>query len=266
MRGFLRETDQFFAEYMPPVTKWFFYINVLVFMLSFLMLQVLQLGPVFDRLFVLTPAQAVLQGHLWQFVAYMVTQYDFWHLFLNMIVLFFFGGLVERHIGGRPYFWLLMASGVLAGVAHTILAFATGNPGIGLVGFSGAGFAILTAAVIYFPHARVLFMLVIPMPMRVFAVIIGVFMSMSILADFQQHGLMGGGVSHTAHLVGIAVGIVLVKFPVFLYMLEGFRIPFLMRPQPKAIRGGRGRVGMGHPGRHSDPDDRYDDPHWRLDQ
>ncbi len=266
MNGFFKDTDQFFSQFMPPVARTFFYMNIVVFMLAFLLAEVMPLAGLFDRLFVLTPAQAVLQGNIWQFFTYMITQAEFWHLFANMIVLFFFGGLVERHMGGRPFFWLVLASGFLAGVAHTILAFATGNAQVGLIGFSGAGFAILTAAVIYFPHARVLLMFMIPMPMRVFAVIIGVLMGMTILADLQTHGLMGGGISHTAHLVGIAVGIILVKYPVFLYLLEDLRIPFLMRRRPKAIRGGGGRVGMGHPGRHSDPDDRYDDPHWRLDQ
>lgn len=265
MSGFLKETNDFFTEYMPTITRRFFYANVIVFLLAFLFAGVLGMEGAFFRVFMLTPEQAVLQGHVWQFFTYMLTQLDFWHLFGNMIVLFFFGGLVERHIGDRRFLWLILASGLLAGVAHTILAFATGSAQVGLIGFSGASYAILTAAVIYFPNARVLFMLVIPMPLRVLAVVIGILMGMAILSDLQRFGLMGGGVSHIAHLTGIITGIVLVKYPVLLYLLEDLRIPFLMRRRPQRVHG-TGRTGMGHPGRHSDLDDRYNDPHWRLDQ
>lgn len=273
MRQFLRETDQFFADFMPKVTRRFFYTIIGVFVLSALLYMVFGATTVHpvtgeinrslaDRLLVLVPVQAVLQGHLWQFVTYMFTHAGLGHLFVNILVLFFFGGLVEQQMGGRRFFWFVIAAGVAAGMAHTAMAFATGNQQTGLVGFSGAVFAILTAAVIWFPRMRVLVMFLFPVPLRVLAAIFGFFMVLSIIEDVRRYGPMGGRVSELAHVTGILMAILMVKVPRVLDFFEDLRIPFLMRPRPKRVR----RVSMGHPGRHTDPDDLYDDPHWKLDQ
>src|SRR5690606_2269161 len=113
------------------------------------------------------------------------------------------------------------------------------------------------AAVIWFPHTRVYVWFLLPVPLRLLALIFGIFMALSIFSG----GLSAGGVSQIAHLSGIAAGILLIKFPRTLNFLDDVQIPGTRR-RPKRVK----RVSMGHPGRHTDPDDRYDDPHWRLDQ
>jgi membrane associated rhomboid family serine protease len=273
MKQFLRETDQFFAEHMPPVTRKLFYINVLVFVGAMVLRMFGPVGTaIIDRALVLTPYQAVLQGHVWQFVTYMFMHGSFMHLFWNMLALFFFSRLVEQQMGGRRYLWFLLLAGIAGGIAHTALAFIVqatdASPGraapiaTGLVGFSGAIFAILTAAVIWFPRMRVLVMFMFPVPLRVMAVIWGLIMMASMIEGIRLYGPMGGPVSELAHAVGVIVGIILVKNPSLLDFFEDARIPFLMRPRPRRVS----RVSMGHPGRHTDPDDRYNDPHWKLDQ
>ena len=245
---------------MPRVTRRIFYLLVGLFLASTV---IASLSPAaFDRLFILTPYQAVMQFNIWQFVTNVFAHASLGHLFGNALALFFFGGLIEQQLGGRRYLWFLILAGVAGGIAHTAVAFATGLSQIGLLGFSGSVFAILTAAVIWFPKMRVLVMFLFPVPLRVLAAIFGFFLIISIWEDIRMGSPLGSGSSGLAHLAGVLMGVLMVKVPGFLDFFEDMRIPILMRRRPKRVR----RVSMGHPGRHTDPDDLYDDPHWKLDQ
>lgn len=257
MKEFLRETNDFFAGYMAPVTRKIFYANVLVFLFMFLVFLLAGnsfLTSLVDRIFILRPSQAVFQGHIWQFFTYMFAHGDAFHLLMNMLVLFFFGSLVENQLGSQRFFWFVILSGFAGAVAHTVYFLIAGAPQMGLLGFSGATFAILMAAAIWFPRTKVLFMFLIPVPLRLLVAIIGFFTFVGLL------GASGNGVSHLAHAAGFLMGFFFVKLPFTLNFFARLRFPWQRR---------RARVvplSMGHPGRHSDPDDRYDDPHWRLDQ
>jgi membrane associated rhomboid family serine protease len=266
MAGVLRDIDNFFSEHMPEVTRRLFYLCIAIYLVDFILRVVLSGAPgvlsLVDRVLVLTPRQAVLQGHLWQFLTYMFTHGSFGHLLGNMIGLFFFGGLIEREMGSRRYLWMMLVAGLMGGLMHTTLAFGLGRTGVGLVGFSGAVFALLTAAAMWFPHMRVLVMFVIPVPMRVLAIVFGVIMALGILEELRFGGLMGGSVSHMAHFGGVLAAVLLIRAPRVLDWLEDLYIPGITRRRPRRVR----RISMGHPGRHSDPDDLYNDPHWYLDQ
>lgn len=262
MTPFLKETDEFFSRFMAPITKRLFYINALAFIVINILFAI---SPALtQRVFFLTPNQAVFQGNLWQFVTYMFAHLDFFHFFSNMLALFFFGSLIEKHMAGRRYLRFLLTAGLLAGMVHTVLALVMGKGMVGLVGFSAAVFAIITATVMYFPKMRVNLYFVFPVPMRVVAAFFGVLLAMEMINDVVQYGLFSGRVSHVAHLTGILTAIVLIKVPFIMDWIEDLYIPLLQR-RPRMIRG-KNRMNMGHPGRHSDPDDRYNDPHWYLDQ
>jgi membrane associated rhomboid family serine protease len=266
MTGFLRETNEFFSRFMAPVTKRVFYVLAFSFIACFILAVLSRSVPaaafLLDHLYLLTPAQAVLQANVWQFVTYIFAHYDPFHLLMNVLVLFFFGSLVENRMGGRRYLWLMLLSGAAGGVLHTIAGFALGRPDVSLLGFSGAAYAILTAAVMYFPRMTVNLYFLFPVPMRVMAVFFGIMLGFSIMSDMLAGGVFGGSVSHIAHLAGIFSAIVLIKVPGILDCFEDFRLPG-QRRRPRKVSG---RLGMGHPGRHTDPDDRYNDPHWYLDQ
>ena len=263
MKSFLRETDQFFAEHMPSTTRSVFYVLVAIYLCMAIIGLALP-ADLLGRLFVLTPAQAIGQGHVWQFVTYMFSHGSLMHLFSNVLILFFFGGLVEQQMGSHRYLCFLLAAGILGGMAHTAVAYALGASRVGLIGFSAAGFAIITAAVMWFPRMRVLVMFLFPVPLRVLAAVFGILLLTVIVDDVRRDGLLGGGVSHLAHIVGILVAVFLIRNPRLLDRLEDLYIPFLMRRRPRMVS--RRRTSMGHPGRHSDPDDLYNDPHWKLDQ
>lgn len=265
MNTFLRETNDFFSQYMPPVTRRFFYVISVCF-LVFLTMTVLGSGGIIgnlaDRIFVLRPMEAVGQFHIWQFATYMFAHAGFLHFFLNILVLFFFGRLIEDYLGERRFFWFIMLSGITGGVLHTILCYTFNTPQIGLLGFSGAIYGLMTAAVLLYPRMTVYFFF-FPVPMQVLGAIFGFMLVIFLLGDLKNGFRGGDGVSHVAHAGGVLAAFLLLKFPGILRFFSRLELPrFLRRRSRRKAR----VIGMGHPGRHSDPDDRYNDPHWYLDQ
>lgn len=270
MNKFLRETDDFFRQYMPDVTRRIFYVLAIAFLALYALnalggrIPLVQL--LVDRVFILTPYQAVLQGHLWQFVTYMFTHFDFLHLFFNALIFFFFGSMVENYIGSRRFFWFVMLAGVFAAVLHTALAFifdATGpseNISRGLLGFSAVVYALTVATMVYFPRSTVYVFFFLPMPMAVLGAFILVLLGIDTLASIGAGTTGRGGIGDIAHAGGAIMGFLMVRYPIILNAACEIRLPGRRR------RKGARVISLGHPGRHSDPDDLYDDPHWKLDQ
>lgn len=259
MRNFLRETDDFFRGHMPDVTRRFFY-GVALGLILFTVLMAFA-PTVAYRLMILSPDMAIGQFHLWQFFTYAFAHEGIIHFLFNVIGLFFFGSMVENRLGSARMFWFYTLTIIAAGAAHVIAAMALGNPTVGLIGISGAVYAVIVAAAMYYPRMTVLFFF-FPVQMRVLALFFGVLAFVSAVADLRVMRV-GGGVSNLAHAAGFAMGFLLVKFPGLLAWADRVRWP---RGGGRRRRRGPQPISMGHPGRHSDPDDRYNDPHWRLDQ
>ena len=267
MKTFFREIDQFFAEYMPQVTRRMFFACCVIFLVMTLLYVIGLAAPIVvhlrDRIFVLRPSQAVYQFHLWQFFTCIFAHFNFFHLFFNMIGLAVFGPMVENALGSTRFAWLAILSGLAGAFAHTVITIIFGYPSLGLLGFSGALYGILTFAIILFPRAEIIFWF-IPMQLRILGFFFGILLMLSLIGDIQMMRQGRGdisGVSYLAHAAGVLAGILLYKFPAILRRLEKVNLfPFTSKKQ-KGVR-----LSMGHPGRHTDPDDRYNDPHWRLDQ
>lgn len=265
MRQLLRQLDQFLGDYVPPATRKMMYILVAAFVAMNLLLAAAggaAWGGWVRRAFVLRPDQFLLQGNLWQAFTYMLGHSGAMHLLGNLIGLGIFGGMVEERLGVRRYWWFAMIAGVTAALVHVAVAFVLGRSEVGLMGFSAAVLAMLVAAAMWFPRQQIMVMLMFPIPLGILALLYGAFLMLSMVEDIRTFNLMGNKVSTLAHLVGFLMGIIMVKNPGILDRLEFVHIPFLTKKRRKPAR----VLSMGHPGRHSDPDDRYNDPHWFLDQ
>src|SRR3989344_8033842 len=95
----------------------------------------------------------ILQGkYLWTFLTSMFMHGGFFHLAVNMFVLFSLGSFCEQIIGRKRFFWFYILSGLFAGIVFVLLAGYFGNtelgarifgsPDIAGVGARGAKFAI----------------------------------------------------------------------------------------------------------------------------
>jgi len=156
-----------------------------------------------------------IRGCIWQLVTYMFLHAGFWHIFGNMLVLFFFASEVERVMGRRRFLGFYFASGVTAGVC----AMFTWH--LPTIGASGACLGVLIAFALYFPDARViLFPLFIPIKVKYLAMFWVGITVLSLLAGGQSQ------TSHWGHFGGIAYALFYVK--AWPYLRVGFprlRVP-----------------------------------------
>ncbi len=116
------------------------------------------------------------------------------HLFLNMLMLFFFGPLLERRIGSGKFLGIYLGSGILAGLVQ-VLVF----PGA-VIGASGALMGVMGMLTVLMPDIKVILYFV---PLKLVYVTI-LFTILDLYPVLQGSS---DGVAHIAHLTGLAAGL-----------------------------------------------------------
>lgn len=145
----------------------------------------------------------VLHGRVWELFTYMlVHSMSPFHVLMNMLTLYFFGGEVESAWGTKRFAWFYVICGVGAGLCALLF-----DPRSSVVGASGAVFGVMVAFAMLFPDAVIYFFGMIPMRAPHLVLL---FMAIE-MAMLMQPG-SGGGVSSWAHLGGAGVGYLYVKF------------------------------------------------------
>jgi membrane associated rhomboid family serine protease len=156
----------------------------------------------------------------WGMITYMFVHADFMHLFVNMLVLFFFGPPLESRWGRNEFLRFYLVAG-LGGVALSFLLAPTG-----LVGASAACFGLMLAFAMNWPDSPIYVWGIFPIKAKWLVTFLGV------MALFGALGASGGGVAHLAHLGGLAAG--------FLYLKADWRssaaLDRLRRAAPKSPR------------------------------
>lgn len=146
-------------------------------------------------------APADLLRHPWSPVTYMFVHAGFWHLFFNMVGVFFFGPPLERAWGSDFFIRYYVVAG-LGGALFSLLLLPL--PAIGaqqvVVGASGALFGLLLAFALRWPEAPIYIWGVLPVKAKWFVGFFG------LVALWGTLGGGGGGVAHWAHLGGLATG------------------------------------------------------------
>lgn len=177
--------------------------------------------------------------YVWTWFTSIFAHGGFFHIVANSIVIYFFGQLVERYIGSRNFAILFLASGAAAGLGQIGIPILmgevepvriVGNTIVGtppVVGASGAGLAIMGVLTVLNPNLTVM-LLFPPVPLPLW-IITFFYAAMS---AFGMLGGMGGGIAHTAHLVGLAIGLAYGRY----LQKQGIRPP------------GRMQIGGGGPG------------------
>jgi membrane associated rhomboid family serine protease len=158
----------------------------------------------FIRHFSLTPAMVLPGLEIWQPFTWMWlhSPTDYFHIILNGLFLWMFGGALEQSWGAKAFLRFYLICGVGSGfiVLLSGLIFA---PDTHVLGASGAIYGLVVAWAIAFPDRMIYLFGIFPLKGKHFVLIpIGF-----AILDFLTRSR---GVSHAAHLGGMAIGALLV--------------------------------------------------------
>ncbi|AKB73911.1 intramembrane serine protease GlpG [Methanosarcina lacustris Z-7289] len=156
----------------------------------------------------------------WTLVTYIFLHNGVWHLFFNMLVLYFFGTALEQRVGNKQFLGVFFTAGVLSAIGYTFLSQPIFNISPGpMIGASGAIYGVFAALTVLEPNIRV-YVYFIPMRLKNALLLFAVF-------DFFMVN-SSDMIAHTAHLSGLFVG---------LYM--GFRMKKIHEKYMKSRYAGR---------------------------
>ena len=99
------------------------------------------------------------------------------------------------------------------------------------------------------------------MQMRMLVFLLAILWGLNVLKPVTTSGLAMGLAPVVPEITAIILTFLLARYGAVLDFLAGIGRGGRHRKSAKVVR-----MNMGHPGRHTDPDDLYDDPHWKLDQ
>lgn len=189
--------------YMPPMIKNLLIINVVVFMLTFILFGG-NSNNFLTVYFALWPLDSGLFMP-WQLVTYMFMHGGFMHILFNMFGLWMFGVELENYWGSKRFLTYYMVTGIGAGVLHLGVQMLEGS-GAPTVGASGSVYGILLAFGMMFPNRIIFVSLLIPMPAKYFVLIYG---GIELFSGLTR---ANSGIAHFAHLGGMIFGYIMIKY------------------------------------------------------
>ena len=189
------------GEGTTPAVKQLLIVNTAAFVVAMLMAAFGAGVPV--RWLMLTPYAVTHQFALWQPATYLFLHGGFFHILFNMLTLWMFGCDLERQWGTRRFYNYYFLTGIGAGLCVVLV---NHNSLVATLGASGAIYGILLAYGILYPERRILFFMIFPIPAKYFVMILGAIAFLSALSQ------PGDTVSHVAHLGGLVIGFVYLRF------------------------------------------------------
>ena len=173
-------------------------INVAVFIVMYLL-------PV-EKFFLLTfgivPKFVWSRGFIWQPLTYLFIHGGFWHILMNMFVLWMFGMEIENYWGKKEFYKYYFITGIGSGLITLLFSL---NSTIPVVGASGAIYGILVAFALMFPNRYLYLYFLIPIKAKYFVIFIAVVTFFSTFAPGTSN------ISHLTHLGGFLIGFVYLK-------------------------------------------------------
>ena len=149
------------------------------------------------------PSNIFVGKYVWTFLTSMFMHAGFFHLFVNMLSMFFIGGLVEKIIGAKRFLYFYLASGLFAGLFFVLMSkFVFVNDfGVFAVGASGALFGLVGLLVLLTPNLPV-YVMFIPIPIKMKYAAPGLLLVLWLVS-------IAGNVpiGNTAHLGGLLLGL-----------------------------------------------------------
>jgi membrane associated rhomboid family serine protease len=169
-------------------------VNVVIFILELVLRDT-----AFINFFGLRPRDVITKGFLWQLITYMFLHGGFWHLILNMFIVYMFGSPLESVWGSQRFLRYYF----ICGLGGAALSFVFSYNTI-VIGASGAGYGILLAYGMLFPYNEVYIWGIFPVRARTLVIFL-------VIIEFVSGFTGGDGIAHFAHLGGMAAGFITVR-------------------------------------------------------
>ena len=214
-RDYTREDSSYGYRHAPqmrmafpritPAVKWLLIINFGVHLVKVFFFRVptkYGISPL-DSVFAVFPISVPQAFQLWRLVTYQFLHWNGWHLFINMLALFFLGPTLERNWGTKKFVIFYLSCGAAGGLFYLLLVAVKFLSVLPMVGASGAILGMLAACAILFPQF-VVFIVLFPVPIRVAAV----GFTLLYVINLAAKGSNAGG--DAAHLAGMATGAIYV--------------------------------------------------------
>ena len=186
--------------HFPEAIKILIFINLILFFFRYIAVDQFDLAGIFGL------SSADVWPMIWQPITYMFIHGDFFHVFMNMFVLWMFGSEMESIWGRKEFLKYYFITGIGSGLVW--LFFNINNPYSLLIGASGAIYGILLAYGLMFPNRKVLIYFLFPIKVKFFVIFLGA------IAFFSSIGDSGSNISHLTHLSGMLIGFIYLKSPI----------------------------------------------------
>ncbi|WP_445664897.1 rhomboid family intramembrane serine protease [Fodinibius sp. AD559] len=182
----------------PPAVKHLLIVNLLAFV-------ALSTPVVSEYLFTYGALWPIGSGRfgVWQLVSYMFLHAGFGHIFFNLFALWMFGQAIENFWGTNRFVIYYFLTGIGAALLHMLI----GGGGAPTLGASGAVYGILLAFGMMFPN-RPIMLLFPPIPIKA-KYFVAIFGAIELISGLTRSN---SGVAHFAHLGGMLVGFILIKY------------------------------------------------------
>ncbi len=183
--------------------------NVMVFILIHLLLALGridgsdQMVSIVSDVFTLTASWEGILYKPWGLITNMFSHFDLFHIFSNMIFLYFAGRLFEQYFDGKKLLIVYICGGLLGGLSEIVSSSVLfPNEEIHTVlGASGSVMAIFAALAFYSPNTKVFLFGMFPVRLFVLALFF-------LATDLIGIGNANDHIAHFAHLGGALFGII----------------------------------------------------------
>jgi membrane associated rhomboid family serine protease len=181
--------------------------------------------------------QGLEHWRVYQLITFQFMHSGLWHLFGNMIGLYFFGRAMEETLGRKGLLKLYLLSGTIGGLLQVALAFSFPNYfSGGVVGASAGVFGLIAAFATRAPDQPITLLLFFILPVtfqaRVFLLIEAFISLAGLLGPLVNFTAMTGNIAHAAHLGGMLTGIFYIRWAGKTPRLFEFWRPFARQPPP----------------------------------
>jgi len=194
---------------LTPAIKNLIFANVIIWFMTFINTGI---RIFFINNFSLFPYEVIYQFKIWQLVTYMFLHNPtgIWHILFNMFFLWMFGVELEREWGTKEFLKFYFVTGIGAGLVYMLLT----NASVPMIGASGAIYGVMLAYTLRYPDRMIYLYFLFPVKLKYF-------MGFLILIQFfSTFGASADGVAHAAHLGGIIVGYIYLKYGFLWFKLK----------------------------------------------